>query len=67
MRVVQLGGGAVAFEVEGQSDRVGSLDPHELHRRGWKQEVVENYLRYKQKQSAEAPGGPTPVRHESAT
>jgi hypothetical protein len=51
MRRIELGGGAVAFELEGQADRIGSLDPDELARRGWKPEVVANYLRYSKQSS----------------
>jgi hypothetical protein len=42
-----LGSGAVAFEIEGDADRVGSLDPSQLIERHWPAEVVENYKRYK--------------------
>jgi hypothetical protein len=52
MRRIELGGGAVAFELEGQADRIESLDPVELSRRGWKPKVVENYLRYSKQSNA---------------
>jgi hypothetical protein len=46
---LNLGGGAVAFEVEGEADRVGSLDPDELAKLGWPAEMVENYRHYRQR------------------
>ncbi len=46
---LDLGGGAVAFEMEGDADRVGSLDPGELIKRGWPSELVENYRRYRER------------------
>ena len=39
---LNLGGGAVAFETEGEADRIGSVDPAELTRREWPPEVVAN-------------------------
>jgi len=44
---LDLGGGAVAFEIEGEADRVSSFDPGKLIGRGWPQEVIENYRRYR--------------------
>jgi hypothetical protein len=44
---LDLGGGAVAFEIEGEADRVSGLDPNKLIERGWPQEVIENYRRYR--------------------
>lgn len=46
---LNLGSGAVAFEIEGDADRVGSLDPAELTARKWPEEVVENYRRYRER------------------
>jgi hypothetical protein len=43
-----LGGGAVAFEIEGDADRVGSPDPTDLLGR-WPLEMVENYRRYRER------------------
>jgi hypothetical protein len=47
MRIVQLGGGAVAFEPEDAADRVGSFDARTLRDRGWSDEAIRNYERYR--------------------
>jgi hypothetical protein len=47
MRVVDLGGGNVAFEVEGTADHVGNLDPHDLLASGWSSQAVAIYNRYR--------------------
>lgn len=44
---LDLGGGAVAYEIEGEADRVSALDPEKLVERGWPPEVIENYRRYR--------------------
>jgi hypothetical protein len=44
-----MGGGAVAFEIEGEADRVTSVDPKDLPERGWPPEMVENYLQYRKR------------------
>ncbi|MBY5625932.1 hypothetical protein [Rhizobium leguminosarum] len=46
---LNLGSGAVAFEMEGDADRVSSLDPVDLAARKWPPEVVENYRRYQER------------------
>jgi hypothetical protein len=43
---LNLGSGAQAFEVEGQADRVSSLNPDDLVKRDWPPEMVENVRRY---------------------
>jgi hypothetical protein len=45
MKAFHLGSGATAFEIEGKPDK--ALDPMELLQRGWPEEVVENYRRYR--------------------
>jgi len=49
MRRVQLGGGAVAFEVEGAKDRVDSLDADKLRASGWTEEAITIYRHYRNK------------------
>jgi hypothetical protein len=44
-----LGGGAVAFETEGEADRVISVNPADLSQREWPSEVVENVRRYRER------------------
>ena len=46
---LNLGCGAVAFETEGEADRIGSVDPAELTRREWPPEVVANIRRYQER------------------
>ncbi|MGJ5175986.1 hypothetical protein ACQR16_33970 [Bradyrhizobium oligotrophicum] len=46
---LNLGGGAVAFETEGEADRIGSVDPAELTSREWPPEVVANIRRYQER------------------
>src|SRR5712691_9361834 len=48
MNRVNLGSGAVAFELE-KADRVASFEPRELAARGWTPKAIENYLRYRQR------------------
>jgi hypothetical protein len=43
---LNLGSGALAFEVEGEADRVSSLNPDDLVERNWPPEMVENIRRY---------------------
>lgn len=43
---LELGGGAVAFENEGEADRVASVRLSELTQRNWPPEVVENIKQY---------------------
>lgn len=45
----KLGGGVVAFETEGEADRVVSVNPTDLSQREWPSEVVENVRRYKER------------------
>jgi hypothetical protein len=47
MRLVDLGGGAVAFENEGRADQVASLDPQALRALGLSAQAVDSYLRYR--------------------
>ncbi|MBX9650967.1 MAG: hypothetical protein K2X57_28350 [Xanthobacteraceae bacterium] len=43
---LELGGGAVAFENEGEADRVASVRLNELVQRNWPPEVIENIRQY---------------------
>lgn len=43
---LELGGGAVAFENEGEADRVASVRLSELAQRNWPPEVIENIKQY---------------------
>jgi hypothetical protein len=45
MRRINIAHGAIGFEVEGQADHIGSLEPQELLARGWSKKAVENYVR----------------------
>jgi hypothetical protein len=65
---VDLGGGAVAFELE-KADRVASFNPSELRARGWTPEAIENYRRYRQRfnPSAAQAEPATPPRTEAET
>jgi len=53
MRRVDLGRGAVAFELE-RADRIARFDPNELQARGWSAEAIENYRFYRKKSIAPA-------------
>lgn len=46
---LNLGGGVVAFETEGDADRVEHVKPAELALRQWPPEVVENVRRYQER------------------
>lgn len=46
---LNLGGGVVAFETEGEADRVISVNPSELSERQWPGEVVENVRKYQER------------------
>lgn len=46
MRQINLGGGAVAFELEGTKDRIENLDPDKLLQSGWSEQAVGNYFEY---------------------
>ena len=48
MRRQVLGAGTISYEIEGEADQVGALDPKKLRERGWPEEVVENYIRLTQ-------------------
>jgi hypothetical protein len=63
---LNLGSGAVAFEIEGEADRVDSLDPGELITRHWPLEVVENYRRYRERASLSGPSMPVIVTGSSS-
>jgi hypothetical protein len=67
MFMLELGGGAVAFEIEGEADRVGSVDPNELIKRKWPAEVVENYLRYRSMHSETLAQSPSVVIENTST
>ena len=43
---LNLGGGVIAFETEGEADRVVSVNPTDLSERHWPSEVVENIRQY---------------------
>ena len=43
---LNLGSGALAFEVEGEADRVRSISPEDLVERKWPPEMVENIRQY---------------------
>ncbi len=45
---LNLGRGVVAFENEGEADRVGSVNTSELTNRHWPPELVENIRRYQE-------------------
>jgi hypothetical protein len=47
---LNLGGGVVAFETEGDADRVGSVSPAELTELHWPEEVIKNVRRYQERQ-----------------
>jgi hypothetical protein len=49
MRRLDLGRGVVAFENEGEADRVGSVSANELTARHWPPELIENIRRYQQR------------------
>ena len=40
MKVVDLGGGAVALEPEDANESAANFDPKELRRMGWSKEVI---------------------------
>ena len=43
---LNLGSSVTAFEIEGDADRLGKLNPSELVEEHWPAEVVENFRRY---------------------
>jgi hypothetical protein len=64
---LELGGGAVAFENEGEADRVASVQPSELSKRDWPEEVIENIKQYQYRLEHPEPAAPLDVTEFPAT
>jgi hypothetical protein len=63
---LNLGSSVTAFEIEGDADRVGSLNPTELIREQWPAEVVENFRRYQERVALSDTAAPDAIVAESA-
>ena len=47
MRLVDIGGGAVAFETEGTEDYVSNLNTSTLRQSGWSEQAIATFERFR--------------------